>query len=70
MATSTVTETVAATAEAPTTYGCIHIEHILKKHGERIKMEYDSAMSVVIQPSSSKAAKVKVPFSSFFSDYG
>ena len=62
MATSTVTETV---AEGPTTttttYGCVHIEHILKKHGERIKREYDSAMSVVIQPSSSKAAKVKVP---------
>lgn len=58
MATSTVTETIAP--EGPTSYGCVHIEHILKKHGERIRREYDSAMSVVIQPSSSKAAKVKV----------
>ena len=61
MATSTVTETLASPAEAPITYGCVHIEHILKKHGERIRREYDSAMSVVIQPASSKAAKVKVP---------
>lgn len=62
MATSTVTETVAAAAaEGPTAYGCTHIEHILKKHGERIRREYDSAMSVVILPASAKAAKVKVP---------
>jgi hypothetical protein len=60
MATSTATETVVSAAEVPSSYGCVHIEHILKKYGERIRREYDSAMSVVIQPASSKAAKVKV----------
>jgi hypothetical protein len=60
MATTTLTEsTVVPNAEPPQVYGCIHIEHILKKHGERIRQEYDSAMSVVIE-SSSKSAKVKV----------
>ena len=60
MATSTVPETVVSPAEVHPIYGCMHIELILKKHGERIRREYDSAMSVVIQPASSKAAKVKV----------
>jgi len=42
-------------------YGCEHIESILKKHGDRVRREYDAAMSVVVQPSSSaKGAKVKV----------
>jgi hypothetical protein len=44
----------------PAVYGCEHIESILKKHGDRVRQEYDSAMSVVIQPSTSKTAKVKV----------
>jgi hypothetical protein len=60
MATTTLTEsTVVPNAEPPRVYGCTHIEQILKKHGERIRREYDSAMSVVIE-SSSKSAKVKV----------
>lgn len=44
----------------PAVYGCEHIESILKKHGGRVRQEYDSAMAVVIQPSVSKTAKVKV----------
>lgn len=60
MATTTVTESsVAPNVELPQVYGCIHIEHILKKHGERIRQEYDSAMSVVIE-TSLKSIKVKV----------
>jgi hypothetical protein len=53
------TTTTAANNE-PAVYGCEHIESILKKHGDRVRQEYDSAMSVVIQPSTSKTAKVKV----------
>ena len=75
MATTSITETAItpnATAAATNTpaiktpehkqvYGCIHIENILQKHGERVRQEYDSIMSVVIQPSSaSKAGRVKV----------
>jgi len=36
------------------------MEHILKKRGDRIYQEYDSAMAVVIQPRSAKASAVKV----------
>jgi hypothetical protein len=61
MATTTLTETTTpSVAEQQHVYGCIHIETILRKHGDRIRQEYDSIMSVVIQPSSSKTAKVKV----------
>ena len=47
--------------EQHSTYGCEHIESILKKHGDRVRREYDAAMSVVVHSSSStKGAKVKV----------
>jgi hypothetical protein len=61
-ATTTVTSTSIPTLadEQPLVYGCVHVESILKKHGERIRQEYDSAMSVVIQSSRAKAGKVKV----------
>jgi len=68
MATTTTMTESAAVTPTPTTksvehtqvYGCVHIEHILQKHGDRVRQEYDSIMSVVIQPPSSKAGKVKV----------
>jgi len=44
----------------PAVYGCDHIKSLLKKQGDRVRREYDSAMSVVIQPPNSKTAKVKV----------
>ena len=44
----------------PAVYGCDHIKFILKRDGGRVRQEYDSAMSVVIQPPNSKTAKVKV----------
>lgn len=48
--------------EQHSAYGCEHIESILKKHGDRVRREYDAAMSVVVHSSSStKGAKVKVP---------
>lgn len=66
MAATTLTESPANNTystlieeQQPSVYGCEHIESILKKHGDRIRREYDSAMSVVIQ-SSSKVAKAKV----------
>ena len=65
MATATLTEAPpTSTAEdQPQVYGCIHIKSILEKYGERVRQEYDSAMSIVIQSSSSsKSAKVKVLF--------
>ena len=61
-ATTTTTTTTAAAVDndQPAVYGCEHLESILKKHGDRVRQEYDSAMAVVIQPSTSKTAKVKV----------
>jgi hypothetical protein len=60
--TTTVTSSPASTTadEQPLVYGCVHVESILKKHGARIRREYDSAMSVVIQSSRAKTSKVKV----------
>jgi len=66
MATTTTTITEAAvtptveTIDRTPVYGCLHIEHILQKHGERVRQEYDSVMAVVNQPLSSKAGRVKV----------
>jgi hypothetical protein len=62
MATTTLTETSSTssiTIDDPHVYGCEHVESLLKKHGDRTRQEYDSAMSVVIQPAS-KTTKVKV----------
>ena len=58
--TVTSTSTSAPAAEQTLVYGCVHVESILKKHGERVRQEYDSAMSVVIQAKRTKAGKVKV----------
>jgi hypothetical protein len=61
MSTTTLTETTTpSTAEQQHVYGCLHIEHLLKTHGDRTRQEYDSVMSVVIQPSTPKTVKVKV----------
>jgi len=63
MSTTTLTETTTpSTAEQQQVYGCLHIEHLLKTHGDRTRQEYDSVMSVVIQPSTAKTVRVKVSF--------
>lgn len=56
----TTSSTTTAVHNAQAVYGCDHIETILKNQGDRVRQEYDSAMSVVIQPSTSKTAKIKV----------
>jgi hypothetical protein len=59
---SAIVSSVAAETPAPRrpVYGCTHVQSILEKHGERTRQEYDSIMSVVIQPRRGDFAKVKV----------